>query len=76
MKGGEQQMKLKEPVTTEVRQEEINDTNKNRLVRMKELGKEMEKSIRIQEICIKVQIGCLIGLLINLAVYLAYCLLK
>ena len=39
-------MKLKEPVKTEVRQEEINDTNKNRLVRMKELGKEMEKSIK------------------------------
>ena len=69
-------MKLKEPVETEVRQEEINDTSKDRLMRMKELGKEMEKSIRIQEICIKVQIGCLIGLLINLAVYLAYCLLK
>lgn len=69
-------MKLKEPVEAEVRQEEINGTSKDRLMRMKELGKEMEKSIRIQEIYIKVQIGCLIGLLINLAVYLAYCLLK
>ena len=69
-------MKLKEPVKTEVRQEKINDTSKDRLVRMKELGKEMEKSIRIQEICIKVQIGCLIGLLINLTFYLVYCLLK
>ena len=69
-------MKLKEPVEAEVRQEEINDTDMSRIERMKELNKEMEKSIRIQEICIKVQIGCLIGLLINLAVYLAYCLLK
>lgn len=69
-------MKLKEPVEAEVRQEEINDTDMSRIERMKELNKEMEKSIRIQEICIKVQIGCLIGLLINLAAYLVYCLLK
>lgn len=69
-------MKLKEPAEAEVRQEEINDTGRSRMERMKELNKEMEKSIRIQEICIKVQIGCLIGLLINLAIYLVYCLLK
>ena len=69
-------MKLKEPAEAEVRQEEINDTDMSRIERMKELNKEMEKSIRIQEICIKVQIGCPIGLLINLAAYLVYCLLK
>ena len=47
-----------------------NKENKN--MTPEEIKEEMEKSIRIQEICIKVQIGCMIGLLTTTVLYLIY----
>lgn len=52
---------------------EVKKENKeNKNMTPEEIKEEMEKSIRIQEICIKVQIGCMIGLLTTTVLYLIY----
>lgn len=59
---------MNEEEVREVKKE--NKENKN--MTPEEIKEEMEKSIRIQEICIKVQIGCMIGLLTTTVLYLIY----